>query len=201
MFLVRMVQLPRKGYMSKESRNRLILSVSAIFASAAVIGSAAAAAPQAEWTTKDARAAVRAVGYPKPRPRTVTCRGMGTVGAGAVYGEFRCRTTYRRGHRVFYMFDDSTGWIVAGPHKTGARQLRKGFVATGELARIGGFAQSATNAATAYIQRHYNVFDPAGTGCTQAAPGRYVCAYTTPAVTVTVTYRHVSGGWTLTGTG
>lgn len=168
-----------------------------LLAALILVGTVAAAAGQAEWTPKDARAAVRALAYPKQHPRTVGCRGLGPTVAGGVYGSFRCRTTYRHSRRrTFYLVDDKTGWVCAGAHISGCHILPRGFVSTAEVARLGGFAESATQTSGAYVLAHYNM-EAVGDGCTQTGPRVWSCKFSSPAVTVTLTYKKVKDGWTV----
>lgn len=154
------------------------------------------------WTPREMRAGVKALAYPKPHPLKVTCRGAGAA-AGNLYTAFRCKATYRHHrNRTFAIASGfEGGWICAGRHLNGCRVLAKGFLGSSQITRWGGLEAAAGYTATGYIQRHYSSVQPqSGSPCSPIGSTRYQCAYSTPAVTVTVTYKRVTGGWLVTAT-
>lgn len=163
----------------------------AIVAALAITGSAAAAT-QTGWTTRDARNAARALAYPKPHAKKITCRGA-TV--------FRCNAVYRHARRRFVLGPGTEGgWTCAGRTLHTCHVLTKGFLASRQVTAMGGLTAAAGYSATGYIQEHYkNVVPEQAGGCNPFGSSAYTCAYSTPAVTVTITYKHVTGGWLVKG--
>jgi hypothetical protein len=88
---------------------------------------ASAAGPVVSWTVKDMKAAVRALGYPKPHPTKLACRGHK-----GQFTSFRCVATYR--HRAPRLLRAVASRWAAGcaPAETltGCKLLRRGFVPT-----------------------------------------------------------------------
>lgn len=157
-----------------------------VVAALILTGAASAGATLPQWTPRTAETAARALGFPTRHPSKVTCRGVGAPSNG-LYWSFKCR----RGHHRFTIASDSTGWV-----KANGRYLSRGFVSTGELRRLGGFSQSAPDAAGPYVLRKYGTVG--SFNCTNPAGHQWTCVFQSPAVTVTITYRKAKGGWLLT---
>ena len=154
------------------------VGVSLLLAALILAGAAAAANPA--YTARQMQDAARALSYPKPHPKKITCKG-GPV--------FRCKAVYRKGRRSFVMAAGlQGGWICAGRTLHTCHVLRKGFLPTAWVTGWGGLEAAATYSANGYIQRHYNGVTPqqAG-GCNPFGADGFTCAYSIPSVIVTVT--------------
>lgn len=164
----------------------------ALVATLVFAGTAAAATPA--WTSRDAMAAARALAYPKPHARKVTCRHSGAA--------FKCTAVYRK-RRAFVLAPGTEGgWTCAGRTLHTCHVLPKGFLSSAQVNAMGGLGAAAGYSSTGYIQEHFNgAAAQSASPCTQVGgTTKYQCAYSTPAVTVTVTYKGVKDGWTMTGT-
>ncbi|HET6916469.1 MAG TPA: hypothetical protein VFH56_10320 [Acidimicrobiales bacterium] len=158
----------------------------------ALIVCSAAAASVPQYTTTQARIAARVLGYPKPGARKIMCKG-GPV--------FRCKAVYRRTTRRFVLTVGlEGGWVCAGRTPHTCHVLPKGFVPASWVTGWGGLEAAATYTADGYIQKHYDVTPQQAGGCNPFGSNAYTCAYSTPSVIVTVTYKKVHGGWTVTAT-
>lgn len=94
------------------------------------------------------------------------------------------------------------GWTCAGRTLHTCHVLPRGFLSPAQISGMGGLEAAAGYSATGYIQEHYAGVTPEQTGgCNPFGASSYTCAYSTPEVTVTVTYKHVKGGWLVTGAG
>jgi len=162
----------------------------------AVASGSAATRPSTPWTPKAMTMAVKAVGYPRPHAKRVTCRGLGVADSAGRFSGFRCVAIYRRRptRRVFYMAATLGGWLCAGPRLATCKTLRHGFVAT-DMAPYG-VAAEASVSASGYAENKYGVTSTErSASCTPAGTLSWSCPFTAPAATITVTYRPVKGGW------
>lgn len=162
---------------------------------AALLLCSTAAAAQPGWTSRDAQAAARALAYPKPHAKKVTCHGSSL--------SFRCNAVYRHHrHKTFVLAAGTEGgWTCAGRTIHTCHVLPKGFLSSTQVTGMGGLEAAAGYSATGYIQEHLKVAQPqqAG-GCNPIGTSAFTCGYSSPAVTVTITYKHVKDGWLVTGT-
>lgn len=165
--------------------------------------SAAAGGQPVTWTRSDMTAAAKAFGYPKPHPRTLSCRGLGAAVNGR-YASFRCTAAYRHHiRRRFVMAGRGEGgWVCAGRTVTACTLLRHGFVSTSEAARYYGLSGYTRLSSIGYVQNKYRVASPSSSSsCAPAGVNTWSCAYTNPAATVTIAYKAVRGGWLISGSG
>jgi hypothetical protein len=134
------------------------------------------------WSAATMRTAVRALHYPKPGARKVSCRGTST---------YRCVITYRRHRRrvLYARWQGEGGWICAGPHLATCKTLRHGFLPTS-------MGATPDYVAAGYVENKYGV-TPDTTGCNQTGTLTWSCGYQIPSgpITVTVSFRTVKGGW------
>ena len=184
----------RKGYIVK-LRNVCLTLICA----AAVSASTATAAGPA-WTPKDMKTAIHALGYPKPHPKKLSCKGLGAASGGR-FDSFRCVATYRLHHRrVFYTAGRGEGgWLCAGKTAAACGLLKRGFVTSADVARLQSMGAAADLAARGYLMNRGETYTPVHF-CQQAG-GSWVCPFTvngTP-VTVTITFKGAKGGFVLTG--
>ena len=162
--------------------------------------SSAAASPNVAWTGKDMKAAIHALGYPKPHAKKLTCKGLGAADAGGRHSAFRCVATFKGGrHRAFYTEGKGLGgWICAGAKLATCQLLKRGFVSASQVALDGSIEGAAEVAARGYVQNRYDTFDtyPAGL-CTQKGPRAWSCGYKldTGTITVTITLSSVKSGY------
>lgn len=151
----------------------------------------AAGATQATWTARNMATAAKALGYPKPHARRVTCRGKTT---------FRCVATYRR-RRVFYAawMGYSSGWLCAGKTRSSCVMQRRGFIPTAAASSL---SRAAELAARGYMAFKYDTPDPyVYAPCTKAGFTAYQCGYkwtNNQVITVTVSFKQAKGGYTMT---
>lgn len=152
-----------------------------------------AAGASASWTVKDMKAAVRALGYPKPHPTKLACRGK-TM--------YRCVATYRHGRRVFYaQWQSMGGWLCAGKKASICTLLRHGFVPTADTG--GSLPGAAQFAARGYMTIHYNDPQPVvSSPCPQSsAPSTWTFCYKLDvgSISVNITLKRVKTGYVTTG--
>lgn len=161
--------------------------------------SAEASTPTVAWTKKDMTTAIRGLGYPKPHPRKLTCKGLGVPDTVNRYPEFRCVATYRHHrHRRFYTAGRAQGgWLCAGKTVAGCRLLRRGFVTSLEIARLGSQAATAGESAKGYLINHDQFPYQVVHFCTLSDASTYSCPFSVNdvPVTVTMTFRKASGGY------
>lgn len=186
------------GKARKGMKRSTVIGVLAVL----IWSAAASAAPTVAWTKKDMKTAVRAIGYPKPHPKKLACKGVGAADTTGRFSSFRCTATYKHhSHRRFVIAGQGEGgWLCAGRTLMGCKLLRHGFVTTAETAD--GLEGSAELAAVGYMQNRYGITSPYRTGlCTQAGATAWTCGYKTTdtsAVNVTITFKRVKGGDTFT---
>lgn len=155
-----------------------------------VAGGATAGVQSRTMTT-----AIRAVGYPKPHPKTLTCKGATA---------FQCKAVYRH-HRVKRFaatWQGQGGWICAGARVSTCKLLRHGFATTAQV--TANTAQGVAElAAVGYMQNVYDVQIPNRYGpCTQNATISWTCGYyvtDTSVAMVTVSLKNVRGGVLISG--
>ena len=169
-----------------------IIAISVLFV--ALAGTAAASAGSVQpWTRHNMTAAVRAVGYPKPHPRKLSCR---KAGAG-----FNCVAVYRRKRRFYIQGAALGGWLCAGTRPSTCRILRHGFAAGPTSGDPHGAADLA---AQGYMGWKYN--DPVPVvkaPCVTTGQLVWTCQYAgeSAPVTVTVRLKVAKGGWVVTAAG
>lgn len=183
----------------RTARTLTIVTVAAAVAASSVL----AAGPSVPWTKKDMTTAIRAIGYPKPHPKKLACRGVGAIDSAGRFVSFRCIATYsNHRRRVFYTAGQGlpeSGWICAGPHPSPCKLLRKGFIPTAEANLQASQAGVAENVAKGYLVNH-NLFPYQVTRfCEQSSSG-WSCPFTVNAqpVTVTVNLKAAKGGYVTT---
>lgn len=155
--------------------------------------SIASAAGTGAWSVKDMKAAVRALGYPKPHPTKLACRGTTT---------FRCVATYRHHRRrVFYaQWQSMGGWLCAGAKVSNCKLLRHGFIPTADTG--GSLPGAAQFASRGYMAIHYNDPQPfVASPCPQTGvPSTWTFCYKLDvgSVSVTITLKRVKTGYVTT---
>lgn len=173
---------------------RLIPFVAAALFLAICVGTVAAAT--VTWTKADMVAAVRALGYPKPHARKVTCKAVGPA--------FRCNATYRR-KRVFYAQGQGPGgWLCAGAKLSACKTLPRGFLAKDAIPAGLTLDAMVSTSAVGYIQDKYGIASGStqrSQGCTPAGTNTWTCPFTYPSATITITYKTARGGWIVIGSG
>lgn len=164
------------------------MKVLGVTIAALVVTGAAVAAP-AVWTARDAQAAARALAYPSPHARKVTCHATGVA--------FKCAAVYGRHHQKTFVLAPGTegGWTCAGHTLHTCHVLRKGFLSATQVTGMGGLQAAAGYSATGYLQEHASVTPESAGPCSPAGPSSFRCPYSTPQTTVTVTYKRVKDGW------
>lgn len=176
----------------------ILLAASAGIAAASGVNST-------RWTPREMQAGARALAYPKAHPKKIACKGLGTAAPGNLYSSFKCKAVYRHNARRTFTMAAGTegGWICAGRHVQGCKMLTHGFVGAGQVTRWGGLGAAAGYSAAGYVRQHYGGVPPQSSSPCAPIGGAttYSCSYTTPAATVTIAYKQVRGGWTVTGTG
>ena len=180
------------------ARGRVLIIVALIaFAS---VATAAAVGPTVRWTVKDMKTAIRAIGYPKPHPRRLTCRGLGADEGTGRFTAFRCVATYRR-RRVFYAQGQGEGgWICAGSALATCKVLRKGFVTTATVSTQG-LAATADVAARGYLVDHDQFPYQVVHFCTQVGTTAWSCPFivNNAPVSVSLSIRQAKGGYVISG--
>ena len=157
--------------------------------------------------------ALRAIGYPKPHPKKLTCKGRivpAPTNLSVKIQVFICKATYRHGHHSKFMAagDGVGGWICAGRdlRTLYCRVLKQGFVTTRQVGPSKDLQPSAARAGLGYMDvRGHNtpnavVVDP----CTATATMAYTCVYKSAQgsnITVTISFKTAKGGYLVTGTG
>ena len=139
------------------------------------------------WTKKDMTTAVRALGYPKPHPKKLTCKGLGSPDSLGRYGAFHCVATYLRRpkHRSFYIEGRGEGgWLCAGARLATCKLLGRGFVTTAAIS-AGGINAAADVAARGYMTNRYGSYQPTGF-CQTAGTLKWTCGFTTATVALTM---------------
>ena len=164
-----------------------------------VTASASADVPATGWARKDMVAAVKAIKYPKPGARKISCRGLGTPDTTGRYTAFRCTTTYTHHRRRAFVIggDGEGGWLCAARTLAGCKLLTHGFVTNGEVAKDSSLSAAADIAARGYMGNHYGSYQPTGF-CKQQSAATWSCGFTT--ATVTLTMRHTTTGYVISGT-
>lgn len=178
---------------------RSIVAAGLVAALLFAVSSATAAGPNVPWTAKDMKTAIRAVGYPKPHPVKLACKGLGTQDSSGRFAAFRCTATYRHSiRRRFYIQGKGEGgWLCAGKTLTTCKVLPRGFVPSSQFTY--GVQGAAEVASTGYMQNTYGIGAPSRTGpCTQSTSSAWTCGYwstDTTKVDVTVTVKPAKGGY------
>ena len=169
-----------------------------LIAALAFAASAAAAGPNVPWSTKDMKAAVHAIGYPKPHIKKLSCKGSGATSSGQ-FASFRCNATYpRHRHRVFFIEGQGEGgWLCAGKTLAGCKVLRKGFV-TMAAVNAEGLPDAADLAARGYMTNRYGGYQAQGF-CKQKAALSWSCPFVEATVTLTLT--SARGGYVMVAAG
>lgn len=163
------------------------LLVVAMIALTFLAGSAVAASRSTGWTKRerDMTTAVKALGYPKPHPKTLTCKGTTA---------FRCKAVYRHHtvKRFAATWQGEGGWICAGTKVSTCKLLRHGY-ATGQAAAV------AELAAQGWFENKYKIPQPfVSSPCTQTGTLTWQCGWyvtDTSAATVTLVLKAVKGGY------
>lgn len=169
-----------------------------VLAAALVLtGAAAASTVNPPWTLKDIKTAVRAVGYPKPHPLRLGCKGLGAATTSGAYTSFRCTARYRHHvrRRFFVEGKGEGGWLCAGKTLAGCKLLRRGFL-TAATVGTQGLAASVDIAARGYMMNHYGSYQATGF-CKQTASLSWSCPFVE--ATVTLTLRKAKGGYVSVG--
>ena len=176
-------------------------------ATALMVAAVAIARPTFPWHPKDMEIAIRALGYPRPHPRTLSCKGQGHNTYGR-YASWKCHATYAHGKpRTFVMGGEAAGgWLCGGKTLRSCRLLQHGFITNSwaqEEQQFGGFASVASLVSFTYLQSHDGIDDPVGTDtpCPQSGTAAWSCSYNTPSgeITVTISFKKAKGGWITTG--
>lgn len=172
---------------------RLALAALTVAAAALLASTASASAPTVSWSVKDMKTAVRAIGYPKPHPKTLACKGQGTATAN-LYTSFRCTATYPRHVRKRFVTAGrgEGGWLCAGKTMSACGLLRKGFITTATVTADGSLNAAADLAARGYLLNHgvqYTVIH----FCQQTGSSTWSCPF--QEATVTVTMKRATGGY------
>lgn len=159
----------------------------------------AATTPTVAWSKKDIQAAAKALGYPKPHPRKLSCKGQGD-GSGGRYVSFRCTATYRHHRHTRFVIGGAAlgGWLCAGKKLAACKPLRRGFVATDQLGSAGPLQGAAELATRGYMNVHYGVTIPNRSGPCTGAGRTWTCGYyitDTQTVDVTATLKRAKGGY------
>lgn len=167
-------------------------------------GSAVASPANPSWTLTDMKAAVRAVGYPKPHPVKLGCKGLGAA-TSAGYTLFRCTARYRHQvrRRFFIEGQGEGGWLCAGKTLDGCTLLRRGFVTNAQVTHDGSVAFAAQLASRGYMANVYQAPQPyVGHGCPMKTAPIYSFCYAgdnNTTIAVNITMRKVKTGYTFTG--
>lgn len=164
----------------------------AIGACALVFVSSASAA--GAWTTKNMAMAARAIGYPKPHAKTLTCKSG-----------FKCVATYtRHRRRVFYgsalPFTAGAAWTCFST-RSGCKPGWRGFAVGAHTPEMQGSV--ALLASRSYMTIKYNDPQPFSAGqCSHPAPPAFTYCYKldTGSVAVTATVKAAPGGYTVRDT-
>lgn len=172
---------------------------SLLFGVAAALMFAAPAIASTGWTANDAKTAIRGLGYPKPHPRNLACKGAGT-------DTFHCVATYRHHRRNRFVIESVSGpWLCAGKTLGGCKALRHGFVTGRQIAqRYNGYlATFAEFAARDYMGLHYGIDAPnTAPGGGQTGPTTWTFRYyttDTTTVLVTISAKRAKGGYVISG--
>lgn len=165
--------------------------------SLALAASASASGPTVAWTRTDMTTALRAIGYPKPHPKKLACKGIGPADATGAHTSYRCVATYKHHrHARFYAGGAAEGgWLCAAKTLAGCKFLRKGFVTTGALTADGSMGAAADLAARGYMQAHYGTYTVTHF-CEQTSSSTFSCPFST--ATVTITFKQAKGGYITT---
>lgn len=174
-----------------------LLVIAAAVGTLVFAASASGAASDVSWTLRDMKTAIRGIGYPKPRPKTLTCQK-------AAVTAFRCSATYKHHQRSrFYIQGTSLGgWLCAGKTVAGCKLLKHGFATNGQVSFYGSTAGVAELAARGVMQTRYGassvvVVSP----CASTGALSWSCSYGIAAGTVVVTIllKRAPGGYVLIG--
>jgi hypothetical protein len=120
----------------------------------AATANAGVAAPPMSFSLKDMKAAIRALGYPRPHAKKLTCKGV-TLSGGVAYLSFKCVATYRNHpqRRFVAAGRGEGGWICAGKRLSTCKVLSHGFVSTAYASNQAELGGAARFAAEGYIQK------------------------------------------------
>lgn len=169
------------------------------FLAALILAASASAAttPTVAWSKKDIQAAARALSYPKPHPKKLSCRGRGD-GSGGRYVSFRCVATYRHHRQTRFLVGGIAvgGWLCAG--KAGCKPLRRGFVTTAAADMAGSLGAAADLASRGYLASHNQIPYQPVHFCEQTGASVWACPFTigdSERVTVTVRLKKAKGGY------
>ena len=152
-----------------------------------------------QWTPRDGAAAVKALHLTRRHAKTTACRGLGTPLNGR-YATLRCRTLYphHRRRTIILQGRAQGGWLCAGVKITPCKPLTRGFVSTGEASRYNGLNEYVTLSAIGYATIHGDPNPTKTSPCATSGTNTWVCGFQSG--TVTITYKPVKDGWTVTGT-
>lgn len=161
---------------------------------AALILAGTAAAAQPAWTPRDAVAAARALAYPRPHAKKITCKGSGA---------FHCKAVFKHHRHKKFVLTTGTegGWTCAGHTLHTCHVLTKGFLSTAQVAGMGGLESAAGYSAAGYVQEHYKTQPESAGSCSPVWSTSFQCPFSTPTATITISYRQVKDGWVVTGSG
>jgi hypothetical protein len=174
-----------------------------------VVASSSSAGTPVRWTQKNMLSALRAIGYPKPHPKKLTCKARivpAPTNLSVKIQVFFCTATYRHGHRLKAVVagDGEGGWICAGKTLGFCRVLSHGFVTTSQVGPSHDLQAAAARAGLGYMDVRHNtpnagVVDP----CATTAAMTYSCVYSGPQsnITVTLVFKKAKGGYLVSGTG
>lgn len=169
------------------------LSVAVVMLGFAFAAPASAQGPVVVWSKKDMTTALRAIGYPRPHARKLTCSG---------HTSFRCVALYRHHRRRVFRTQGrgEGGWICAGKRVATCKILRHGFVTTANASL--GLEGASEITSTGYLQDRYGVINTYRAGpCSQTDSTAWSCPYHwtgDSTLVVTVAFRHAQGGYVTT---
>lgn len=171
----------------------LKLSAAILIIAGTAAQAASASGTSSAWTTKDMTAAVRAVGYPKPHPVKLACKGVGPA-TGAAYDSFRCTATYRHHIRKRFVIAGrgEGGWLCTGTTISACKTLKHGFVTTGQVATLKSLGAAADLAARGYMTNRFGGYQ-AVHFCEQTGETTFSCPFV--GETVTITMKAAKGGY------
>jgi hypothetical protein len=182
------------------------MKLTAAIAAVLIFAATAAAGVNPVASKKYMTAAIRALGYPKPHPKTLACKGLGQ-GVDGSYSTFRCTATYRGSRRRFVTQTKQVGgWLCAGKTLAGCKLLKRGFVAMPHTTDSNVFAGTASMAARGWMGNHYPIPLPNPNRQCPEAGGSGMkwtsCWYVsdTSYAAVTITLKGAKGGYLISAT-
>jgi hypothetical protein len=183
-------------------RGRVFLVVAVLAFSGAATAATAATQPTS-WSLKDMKTAIRALGYPKPRAKRLTCTKFSAAGPGGQYSAFRCSATYPKHRRARFVTEGvgEGGWLCGGKTLAGCKLLRHGFVTTAAVS-ADGIAAAADLAARGYLFDHDQFPYQVVHFCVQVGSTAWSCAFTVnnAPLSVSLSFKKARGGYVISGT-